>query len=184
MSDRNRPKHDSPLVTSVLRLENHLAELERVGGKITSMEVSSDVDLEHMQKLLSLFAECGEEISEEVRNLSMQLQQAQSRAEAIAREVSQQANALKVRRSEQQEYLERLSRLGERVHELNATLTADNDSSKPDIPVITEQLAALIGELQDLRNAARTSRLKSLERTADSLAQSLQSLQARLHNLS
>ena len=183
MSEKNRPKHDSPLVTSVLRLDNHLAELERIGGKITSMGPGSDADIEHMQKLLSLFAECGEEISEEVKNLSSHLQQAQVRAEAVAREVSQQANALKARRDEQQQYLERLRRLGERVHELNATLTGDG-KPKPEISVIEEQLTTLIGELRDLRSAAQTSRMNSLERTAETLAQSLQALQVRLHNLS
>ena len=67
MSDKTRP--DSPLVTSVLRLENHLSELERIGGKVTAMDMTADIDVEHVQKLLKLFTDCSEEISEEVKNL-------------------------------------------------------------------------------------------------------------------
>jgi HAMP domain-containing protein len=183
MSDKNRS--DSPIVTSVLRLENHLSELERVGGKITAMDMTADIDVEHIQKLLTLFTDCGGEISEEVKNLSAHLQQAQIRAEAVAREVSRQANAFNARRNEQNAHLERLRLLGEKVHELNATLTGDDQSDlAPRLPIIADQLSVMIVELQELRSAARSSRMRSLERTAEALAQSLQALQVKLHNLS
>ena len=183
MSDKTRP--DSPLVTSVLRLQNHLSELERIGGKITAMDMTADIDVEHVQKLLKLFTDCSEEISEEVKNLSAHLQEAQARAVAVAVEVSRQASAFHARRNEQNEHLERLRILGEKVHELNATLTADDQSALgPRIPMIADQLSGMIGELQELRSAARSSRMRGLERTAEALAQSLQALQMKLQNLS
>ncbi|HET9220143.1 MAG TPA: hypothetical protein VFR18_24400 [Terriglobia bacterium] len=182
MSDKTRS--DSLLVTSVLRLENHLSELERIGGKINAMDMTADIDVEHIQKLLALFTDCGEEISEEVKNLSTHLQQAQARAEAVAGEVSRQASAFNARRNEQNAHLERLRLLGEKVHELNATLTGDDQSVlAPRMPIIADQLSGLIGELQELRSAARSSRMRSLERTAEALVQSLQALQTKLQNL-
>src|SRR5689334_6810547 len=102
----NKAKRDSPLVKSVLALDNYLAELERVGSKINSTDMSADFDLEYIQKLMGRFAECGQGISEEVNNLSTQLRQAQGRAEEVARGVSSQAELLKIRREEQDRKLE------------------------------------------------------------------------------
>ena len=55
----NNTDRDSPLVTSVLALQNHLTELERLGGKINSIDMASDVEVDFIQKLLMRFAECG-----------------------------------------------------------------------------------------------------------------------------
>jgi len=177
----NGNKHDSPLVNSVLALQGHLAELERIGGKITSMDMTGDVDAEFVQKLLMHFAECGQSVSDEVRNLSTQLRQAQARAEAVAEAVSRQANAFGVRRNEQNEYLDKFRLLGEKVRALNASLTGEEGSAlRTNLPVVEQQLAGLIEELQELRNSARASRLKTLEKSAESLAQSLQALQVKL----
>src|SRR6476646_5634263 len=99
-------KKDSPLIKSVAALDNYLAELERVGTKINGIDMSSDVDLEFIQKLMARFAECGEGVSREVTNLSMQLQQSQLRAQEIAQGVSSQAALLNERRSEQDAKLE------------------------------------------------------------------------------
>src|SRR5438105_3892007 len=87
-------KRDSPLVKSVLALDNYLAELERTGTKINSTDMTSDFDGEYIQKLMTRFAECGQGIAQEVTNLSTELQQAQARAEAVAQGVSRQAELL------------------------------------------------------------------------------------------
>src|SRR5678816_2346748 len=174
----NGSKNDSPLVNSVLALQGYLAELERIGGKITSMDMTGDVDAEFIQKLLMRFAECGQSVSDEVRNLSIHLKEAQARAEDVAGAVSRQANAFRVRRNEQSEYLEKFRLLGEKVRALNASLTGEDGMAlRTNLPVVEQQLAGLIEELQQLRNSARESRLKTLEKSAESLGQSLQALQ-------
>ena len=81
MTDRGT---DSPLVNAVVALHRQLTELERLGGKINSLDMSSDVDVDHVQKLLARFAECGQSISEEVNSLSSHLRDAQLRAESVA----------------------------------------------------------------------------------------------------
>jgi len=177
----NGSSHESPLVNSVLTLQDQLAELERLGGKITSMDMTGDIDAEFIQKLLLRFAECGQSISDEVKNLSTHLKQAQSRAEAVAEAVSRQANAFSIRRNEQNEYLEKFRLLGERVRTLNTSLTGEEGTTlRSNLPVVEQQLAGLVEELQQLRNSARTSGLKTLEKSAESLAQSLQALQVKL----
>ena len=188
----NNTDRDSPLVTSVLALQNHLTELERLGGKINSIDMASDVDVDFIQKLLMRFAECGQAVSDEVTNLSTHLRRAQLQAESVAQGVSRQAEAFKTNRDEQNEHLERFRLLGERIRALNTTITqarlpqnpsGENGALTLDIPILEQQLADLVAELQSLRNSAHSSRLKTLEKSAESLAQSIQALQLRLRNL-
>jgi chromosome segregation ATPase len=182
----NKDNRESALVKSVLALDNYLAELERVGGKINSTDMTSDFDIEFVQKLMARFAECGQGVSEEVAKLSTELVEAQTRAEAVAKGVSQQAELFKVRRTEQDEKLEQFRVLGEKVRELNTTMSGlrnDRAKLKADLPGFQTQLDALIEELHNLRNSARLSRMKALEKNAESMAQSLQAARKKLSDL-
>jgi hypothetical protein len=69
----NKVRRDSLLVQSVLALDAHLSELERVGTKIQSTDMASDFDVDYVQKLMNRFAECGQGVSDEVANLSARL---------------------------------------------------------------------------------------------------------------
>jgi hypothetical protein len=192
----NKTKQDSPLVKSVLALDNYLTELDRVGTKINSTDMTSDFDLEYVQKLMARFAECGQGVSEEVTNLSTQLQEAQARAETVAQGVSKQAELLNIRRNEQDKKLEEFRVLGEKVRELTAViaqfrppqgeaLTAEDRAKlTSNIPGFDAQLAVLVEELQNLRKSARDSRMKALEKNAESLVQTLQSVRKKLGDLS
>ncbi len=191
----NKNKHDSPLVKSVLALDTYLAELERIGTKINSTNMTSDIDIEHLQKLMHRFGECGQGVSNEVSNLSTHLQDARTRAEGVAQGVAAQAELLNQRVVEQNEKLERLRTLGEKISQLNASLgqfrqaggqaftAADHEKLTSAIPALESQFATLIEELQDLRQSARNSRMKALEKNADSLAQTLQAVRKRLLDL-
>jgi chromosome segregation ATPase len=192
----NKPKQNSPLVKSVLALDNYLSELERVGSKINSTDMSSDFDIEYVQKLMARFAECGQGVSEEVTHLSTHLQEARTRAEAVAQQVVGQAELLNNRRNEQSEKLEKFRILGEKVRELNEAISefrrpagqglSNEDRAKltSNLPAFETQLAGLIQELQDLRKSARESRMRPLEKSAESLSQTLQAVQNRLRDLS
>jgi chromosome segregation ATPase len=191
----NKTKRDSPLVTAVLALQNHLTELERVGAKINSADLTAEIDVEYIQKLMARFAECGQGISEEVNNLSMHLREATTRAEGVAQGVSRQAEAFAARRKEQDEKLEQFRLLGERVGAINAAISVfrrapgqaltdeDRTALAANVPELEGQLATLITELQDLRNSARSSKMRGLEKNAESLAQSLQAAQLKLRDL-
>jgi predicted RNase H-like nuclease (RuvC/YqgF family) len=181
----NKIKRDSSLVQCVLALDNHLSELERVSTKINSTDMTSDFDLEYVQQLMTRFAECGQGVSEEVSNLSTELQAAQARAEAVALGVSKQAELLNVRRNEQNEKLEEFRVLGEKVRDLNTEISgfrSEPAKLKASIPAIEAQLATLIEDLKKLLASARNSRMKALEKSAESLVQSLQAARKKLTN--
>jgi chromosome segregation ATPase len=183
----NKVQRDSPLVKSVLALDNYLSDLERVGTKINSTDMTADFDLEYVQKLMARFAECGQGISEEVTNLSTHLQEAQTRAEAVAQNVSRQAELLKVRREEQDRKLEEFQILGEKVRDLNTVIGGFRDDRaklKANLPAIESQLGELIQDLQRLRSSARDSRMRAIEKNAESLAQSLEAARKKLQALS
>jgi hypothetical protein len=191
----NKNKH-TPLVTSVLALQDDLDELERVGGKISSTDLSGDFDVGYVQKLLSRFAECGQRIADEMKNFLTHLQEAQVRAQTMTATVSRQAELFKNRADDQSEKLEKFRLLGERVRSLNEAIGQirppqgdvltfdDRTAMESQIASVEAQLAGIIQELQDLRNSARSSRMKRLEKEAESLAHSVQALQVKLRNSS
>jgi chromosome segregation ATPase len=188
----NKSKRESPLVKSVLALDGYLSELERIGTKINSADMTSDVDIEYIQTLMSRFAECGQGVSQEVANLSTHLKEARDRAEAVAQGVSRQADLWNVRRNAQNKKLEELRALGEKVRDLNAAISQfrrsegqaltheDREQLASSIPALESQLETLIKDLQEFRQAAREARMKSLEKSAESLAQSLQAVRSKL----
>src|SRR2546425_77387 len=192
----NNAKRNSPLVQSVLSLDNYLAELERIGAKINSTDMTSDFDLEYIHKLMSRFAECGQGVSNEVTNLSTQLREAQARAETVAQGVTSQAERLNIRRNEQNQKLEEFHILGEKVLALNAAISQfrpphgqgltheDRAKLTSNIPAFEAQLALLIEDLQNLRESARNSRMKALAKNAEALAQALQAARKKLRDLS
>ena len=192
----NKSKRDSALVQSVLALDNYLSELERVGTKINSTDLTSDIDLEHIQKLLNRFAECAQGVSQELVNLSTQLEEARARAEAMSERVSRQAELWNIRKKEQNEKLEKFRVLGERVRKVNAAMTSfrgeqghgltdeDREKLRSNIPALEAELDLLINGLQDFRKSARDSRMRTLEKNAASLEQSLQAVRNKLRSLS
>jgi chromosome segregation ATPase len=183
----NKAKHDSPLVKAVLALDNHLSELERVGTKINATDMTSDVDVDFIQKLMARFAECGQGIAEEVANLSRHLQEAQTHSQSIADGVGRQAELFTARRTEQNQKVEQFQLLGEKVRELNTEITRFRDDRTQliaNIPHLETQLTALIDELETLRQSARGSRMRSLEKNAESLTQTLQAVRRRLRDVS
>ena len=113
------------------------------------------------------------------------LREAQARAESVAQGVSQQAELLKVRRNEQEEKAEEFRLLGEKVRNLTAVISEfRNDRAKliANLPAVESQLHNLIEELQKLRNSARDSRMKALQKNAESLVQSLQAARKKLRD--
>jgi oligoendopeptidase F len=191
----NKGKEQSPLVRSVLALDQHLAELHRVGTKITSTDMTDNFDVEFIEKLMARFAECGQAISEEVVNLSARLHEAQSGAQAVAQAVSGQAELLNKRRTEQNAKLEEFRVLGDKVRVLNASispfrrqqgeaLTAeDREKLVSQIPAVQSQLSVLIEELQTFRKSVRDLRMRALEKNAESLAQTLEAARKKLGGL-
>ena len=191
----NKARQQSPLVKSVLALDQHLSELDRVGTKINSTDMTGDFDTEYIEKLMARFAECGQGVAEEVANLSTQLREAQVRAQAVAQQVTSQAELLGKRRAEVNAKLEEFRVLGEKVRDLNEAispfrrhqgeaLTAEDRAKlASNIPEFEARLSAVIEELQNFRKSARDSRMRALERNAESLVQTLEAARKKLSGL-
>jgi hypothetical protein len=123
------------------------------------------------------------------------LREAQTRAEAVAQGVSRQAGLFSTRRAELNEKLEQFRVLGEKVRDLSAAISQvgrphggsmtpeDRANLTSKIPGFEAQLAALIEELENLRESARNSRMKSLQKSAESLVQTLQAVQKKLREV-
>jgi predicted RNase H-like nuclease (RuvC/YqgF family) len=183
----NKAKRDSPLVQSVLALDDFLRELERIGTKINATDMSADFDLDYIQKLMTRFTECGQGVTQEVSNLSKQLQEAQARAETVAQGVARQAGLFNIRRNEHIAKMDEFRALGEKVRDLNtaiAHLRDDRENMASNLPALEAQLAALIEELETLQKSARASKIKALEKNAHSLIQTLQNVQKKLQAIS
>jgi chromosome segregation ATPase len=191
----NKARQQSPLVKSVLALDQHLSELDRVGTKINSTDMTGDFDTEYVEKLMARFAECGQGVAEEVTNLSTQLREAQARAQAVAQQVTSQADLLNKRRAEVSAKLEEFRLLGEKVRDLNTAispfrrqqgeaLTAEDRAKlASNISGFEAQLSAVIEELQNFRKSARDSRMRALEKNAESLVQTLEAARKKLSSL-
>ena len=179
----NKDKRESPIVKTVLALDTCLTELERVGFKINSIDMNSDFDREYVQKLLARFTECGHGVATEVTNLSRKLHEAQARAEAVSQGVGRQAELFNVRLNEQNEKLEAFRSLGQKVRDLNTAiglLRDDRAQLVSNISVFEAQLSSLIEESETLRQSARASRMRTLEKNAESLVQTLQAVRKKL----
>jgi hypothetical protein len=188
-------KNETPLVKAVLALDEHFAELDRLGAKINSLEMKSEFDFEHAERLMARFAECGQGVSDEVTALAQHLNDARARAEAMAAGVAERAALVKARKSNEQEKYEEYRQLGEKVRELSfamAELKPEpgaevNDETRAKmsarLAAFEDQLNPLIVRAQNLRNDARNSKIKLLEQNADSLTQTLQAIQQKLGTL-
>lgn len=188
-------KHKSPMVQSVLALDEYFQELERLGNKINSLEMKSDFDFEHAQRLMNRFAECGQLVSNEVINLSNSIADARARAEGLAQGVAERAHLLNDRKTVEQQKMEEFRLLGEKVRELTAALTqfrrpADTELTDEDRQEITHGLSILEGQLeplidqaQNLKKEAQLSKMKILESNAEALSQTLQAVRQKLNSL-
>jgi hypothetical protein len=192
MAKLDKSKEQSSLVQAVLTLDDYFSELTRLSGRIGEMELKSDSDFEQFQRLMNLFAESGEGITEMVVSLSTALNEARSKAEAAAKIVGERAEEFQAEKAARQKKMDEFRILGEKV---NAVTSSLNDLKRPEGVEATEedrakisarltevvaQLQPLIEEAQNLKNEARDSRMKSLEQNAHSLSQSLLSIGQKL----
>jgi chromosome segregation ATPase len=188
----NNIKNPSPLVETVLKLDNYLAEIVRLGEKIEAMQLKSDFDYDQAQKLMARFTECGQGVAEEVVQLSANLNTARAKAEAAAQVVAEKAEQLQARQDQHHQKMADFRALGEKVRDLTMSL---NDLKRPEGQELTDddraqvsmrlsefqlRLQPLIDEALKLKQEAQTSKLKTLEQGADSLVQSLSAIGKRL----
>jgi hypothetical protein len=191
------PKNMSPFGLSALELDSEFAQLEQLSGQIDRLAIDTESGLELARNLLGKFAQCGERIGLGVKSLAKELEDARTRAEKAAEIVSARANAIQERQLEADKLLERFQALGEMAKKITEAVTQLRGNSGGQMPMNDEQRTVLIGRLPEintqidvlieeafrLKDDASTAKLKTLERNADSLGQSLRHARGRLNSV-
>ena len=185
----------SPFGQLALKLDHDFCELERIGGQIERLPIDSDSGLDRGLKLLTQFAQHGQNIAEGIQKFAKALETARERSEGAAKVVSERALLLQQRQEVQNQMQEKFSQLGTRVQKVSSTLAsfkkpAGNDFSDEEKKQMPEQLKAMdshligfIEEAQTIKEEARRSNLKGVERNAESLYGTLLSARRKLSSV-
>jgi hypothetical protein len=178
-------KDRSALVLTVVALDEYFSELAHLSSRIGEMPLESDSDIEQMQRLLSHFNRCGQDISEQVAAMSSALNESRTKAEAAARLVAVKAEELQALQNTRQKKMDEFRSLADRVQALNVSLKemndgGDNEKISKRLSEVSLELHPLIDKAQAIRMDARKSKMKALEQGAESLGQSLVSVSQKL----
>lgn len=193
MSETNSKYKDlSPLVQSVLALDERFAEMERLSQRIDEVELKSDFDFNQARRLMARFSECANSIHGDVAALSEQLNAARVRGEAAAAKVAAKADTIQSRQTDEDKKMEEFKALANKVHALGQAM---RELKRPEGEVLSEdqrvqltarlteldlQLAPLIEEARSFKKEAQAMKMKVLEQNADSLSQSLTAVRQKL----
>lgn len=195
MNESIKVKDASPLVQTVITLDQSFSELERIGTKLAEMDLKSESQFEYAKKLLAFFSEHGEKMTDEVRQLSKYLIDLQTRAASITERVSARADLVSLRNQDQDAKLQQFHVLAEKVRGFNSELSQlrreegveltdeDKKTIAQRLKDFDSQLEPLINEAREIRKDAASSKMKALEQNADSLAQTLQAVRSKIRAL-
>jgi hypothetical protein len=180
---------------AALALDHDFVELDRLAAQIERLEFESDSGFEQAQKLLTRFSECGTRIGEGVQALARSLEDARKGAEKAAEMVSARANLIHERHLERERMFERFRVLGESVRTLSGDVaglkrpselepTSEEKALWPArIRELDSRFAPLIEEARKLQDEAHAAKLRTIEKNADSLGQSLAAAKKKLAQL-
>ncbi|MCC2679974.1 MAG: hypothetical protein K0R29_2550 [Pseudobdellovibrio sp.] len=185
-------KNQSPLVKSVLNLDTHFSDLERLSSRIQEMDLKTDFDMNQARQLMARFSESATAVSTEIVELAARLEEARMRAEENGRIVALKAEELQSKQSTQEDKMVAFQKLTAKVAELNEELKMlrkpEGEEYSPEekevvngrMAKLRHQLQPLIDEANVLKDEARVGRMKVLEQNADSLSQSLSAISQKL----
>jgi chromosome segregation ATPase len=182
----------SPFAQAAMTLDSDFAELEQLSGQLDRLSLESDSGLDRAKKILSQFGECGERIGDRLQNLATTLNEARASAEQAANRIAERANQVQLRQQENDRMVERFNGLNGMVAKINAILLqlkkpegAELSSEEKSflngkLPELDSQMGTLIEEAGKLKKDAQHANLKTVERNADSLGQTLNSARRKL----
>lgn len=185
-------KNLSAFGQAALTLDSDFTELEQLSGQLERLDIDSDNGLERGRQLLGRFGECGSRIGEGVQGLATNLEASRARAEAAAGTVAVRAAMIQARVELSEAMLKKFSALGEMVRGVTVAMgtvkkLTSSELSYEDRTMLLKhladldtQLALLIAEARVLKDEARAVNLKTIERNADSLGQSLDAARRKL----
>ena len=161
-----------------MKLDTDFSELIRISGQIERLEFQSDSGLERALKLLTQFAQHGQNITEGIQEFSQALQSARENSEKAATLVAERAQEVQQRKQTRDAMQEKIGQLGSKVKQLNETLSTAREPEQ--LNALDSHLAAFIEEARTIKQEAAELNLKEIARNAESLFGTLQSARAKL----
>jgi len=171
-----------------VKLDTDFMELSRLSGQLERLDIESDSGLEHAIKLLSQFAQRAQDISEGMQEFSGSLLEARQRSEAATKIIEERALRVQQRKQQQDQLQQKLNQLEQSVKAANARLggfrkegkgaMSDEERSefKEELQRLTQSFASFIETAQAVKDEAGRLKFKRLEREAQSIRGTLQSL--------
>jgi len=188
-------KPNSSFAKAALALDETFAQFERLAGELNSLALESDRGLDRALSLMTELGACRQRLGPVSQEFGQALEEARLRVAAAADVVATREVAVQERHQKAQELLMRYKSLAEMVQQITTALAklkgqatsaseaTETAEMRQFLPQINDKMGVLVGEARKLMDDARTSNMKSLERHADSLRQSLQSARHRFEIL-
>lgn len=166
-------------------LDFDFTELERLGGQLERLDLSSPQGLEHSLKILAKFGEHGEGLANHLEEMAQALAEARVRTEEVSKAVGEKAMLIQKLRGENQGLWEKFKDLGEKVRVVSDSVAEINktEAKTAAIENLTAELKNLFDQTCALRSEAHEARMKELEKNAHALSQVLQTAQKKLQSL-
>jgi hypothetical protein len=192
MPQTTKPNERSAFAQAALSLDSEFAEFERLARELEKLPIDSESGMERARKLLGHFEGVGERIDEGMHALARNLDEARQRTEAIAQQVTERARAIQERQVQTNEMFERFQKLSDMARQITVAVgqlmqpretelsSEEKNLILSKLPEVDEKMGVIVDEARKLMDDARHAKLKTLERSADSLRQSLQSARQKL----
>jgi uncharacterized coiled-coil DUF342 family protein len=180
---------------AILKLDEHFSDLSRLGARIDEIDMKSNFDFEQSERLIMLFAQAGQAVSEDIAEFVAVLNESRTTAEAAAQKVAGKADQIRARKEDIQQKMSRFETLSEKVNQLNQSLMQfkrptgealsqdEQTQLKAQLAAIGNQLQILIEEAQELKSVGQEAKIKVLEQNAESMRQSLIAVSQKISGL-
>lgn len=182
----------TPFGRVALKLDAELAELAKSGEQVAQVDLDSEKGLDEGIKILNRVALYGQSVAETMQEFSASLQDARGKAEAATALVSERAQIIMRRKTEQERLEAKLSEFKEEVRTAGASLSGhaepvkgpptDEDKKRiaAELERVLEPMTRFIATAQALKEEAAKTNFKRLERQADAMIDSLQATRRKI----
>jgi len=181
---------------AAVALDGEMRNFECLARELETLTIESDKGMDRGSELLTEIVDCRERLEVRMREMARALEQGRQRNEKAEQIIALRTQVWQQRRTEVEVLLERYKKLGDSVRVLNATVAQlrgpivnvftpeERENLQLHLNQATEPLAVLVEEAKNLLKEARSANMRSLERNAGSLCQTLQAARNRLNLIS
>jgi|SRR5579883_2620621 len=182
----------SPFGRLALKLDNEFAELSRLSGQMSGVNIESDGGLDEAIRILNRVAKYGESLAATMDQFAGALQESRGKAEAATKLVAERAELIQKRRQRQDQLQDKLTGIREEVRMFGEGLSGLNQPAKgelspedksriaAELEKIEAPLVRFIEAVQALKAEAAGANFRRLERQADSMIDSLQASRRKI----